>query len=81
MRQQAIKEKEKERREHYQKQRDTAKDERTKIREKVKKVFFKSLRNSKSRNKGNFKLKSNSNKILLFEGGGHHHLIFNKIST
>ena len=37
MRQAAIKEKEKERREHYQKQRDTAKDERTKIREKVNK--------------------------------------------
>ena len=33
-------------------------------------VLFKSLRNSKSCNRGNFTSKSNSNKIKLFGGGG-----------
>ena len=32
-------------------------------------VLFKSLKNCKRRNKGNFTLKSNSNKIKLFGGG------------
>ena len=42
-------------------------------------VLFKSLRNSKRRNKGNFMSKSNSNK--LFGGGGQHYIVLNKIST
>ena len=42
-------------------------------------VLFKSIRNSKRRNKGNFTSKSNSNKIKL--GGGQHYLVLNKIST
>ena len=33
-------------------------------------VLFKSLRNSKRRNKGNFTSESNSNKIKLCGGGG-----------
>ena len=33
-------------------------------------VLFKSLTHCKRRNKGNFTLKSNSNKIMLCEGGG-----------
>ena len=33
-------------------------------------VLFKSFRNSKRRNKGNFMSKSNSNKIKLCGGGG-----------
>ena len=32
-------------------------------------VLFKSLRNCKRRNKGKFTLKSNSNKIMLCDGG------------
>ena len=44
-------------------------------------VLFKSLRNCKRRNKGNFTSKSNSNKIMLCRGGGQHYLFFNKIST
>ena len=43
-------------------------------------VLFKSLRNSKRRNKGNFTSESNSNKIKLFGGGGQHYLVLNKIS-
>ena len=42
-------------------------------------VLFKSLRNYKIRNKLNFTLKSNSNKMMLC--GGQHHLVLNKIST
>ena len=42
-------------------------------------VLFKSLRNSKRRNKGNVTLKSNSNKIKLCGGGGQHYLVFNVI--
>ena len=38
-------------------------------------VLFKSLRNSKRRNKGNFTSKSNSNKIKLCRGGGQHYLV------
>ena len=38
--------------------------------ETMKIVLFKSLRNSKRRNKGNFTSKSNSNKIKLCGGGG-----------
>ena len=44
-------------------------------------VLFKSLRNSKRRNKGNFTSKSNSNKIKLCGGGGEQYLVLNKIST
>ena len=44
-------------------------------------VLFKSLRNSKRRNKGNFTSKSNSNKIKLCGGGGQHYLVLDKIST
>ena len=44
-------------------------------------VLFKSLRNSKRRNKVNFTSKSNSNKIKLRGGGGQHYLVLNKIST
>ena len=40
-------------------------------------VLFKSLRNSKRHNKGNFTLKFNSNKIMLY---GQHYLVLNKIS-
>ena len=43
-------------------------------------VLFKSIKNSKRRNKGNFTLKSNSKKIKL-DGGGQHYLVLNKIST
>ena len=43
-------------------------------------IIFKSLRNCKRRNKGNFMLKSNSNKIMLCGGGGQHYLVLNKIS-
>ena len=43
-------------------------------------VLFRSLRNSKRRNKGNFTSKSNSNKKKLCGGGGQHYLV-NKIST
>ena len=42
--------------------------------------LFKSLRNSKKRKKGNFTLKSNSNKIMLCGGGGQLYLVLNKIS-
>ena len=42
-------------------------------------VLFKSLRNSKRRNKGNFTSKSNSNKIKMC--GGQQYLVLNKIST
>ena len=42
-------------------------------------VLFKSIRNSKRRNEGNFTLKSNLNKIKLC--GGQHYLVLNKIST
>ena len=38
-------------------------------------VLFKSLRNSKRCNKGNFTLKSNSNKIMLCGGGGQPYLV------
>ena len=41
-------------------------------------IIFKSLRNCKRRNKGNFT--SNSNKIMLCGGGGQHYLVLNKIS-
>ena len=44
-------------------------------------VLFKSIRNSKRRNKGNFTSKSNWNKIKLGGGGRHHYLVLNKIST
>ena len=44
-------------------------------------VLFKSLRNCKRRNKGNFMLKSNSKKIKLCGGGGKHCLVLNKILT
>ena len=44
-------------------------------------VLFKSLRNSKRLNKGNFKSKSNSNKIKLCGDGGQHYLVLNKVST
>jgi hypothetical protein len=44
-------------------------------------VLVKSLRNCKRRNKGNFTLKYNSNKIMLYWGGGKHFLVLNKIST
>ena len=44
-------------------------------------VLFKSLRNCKSRKKGNCMLKSNSNKIMLCGGGVQHNLVFNKILT
>ena len=44
-------------------------------------VLFKSLRNGKRCNKGNFMLKSNSNKIMLCGGGGQYYIVFNKIST
>ena len=46
-------------------------------------ALFKSLRNSKRRNKGNFTSKSNSNQIKLFGGGGpgQHYLVLNKNST
>ena len=44
-------------------------------------VLFKSLRNSKRRNKGNFTSKSNSNKIKLCGGGGQHYLVLNKFSA
>ena len=40
-----------------------------------------SLRNCKRRNKGNFTLKSYSNKILLCGGRGQHYLVLDKIST
>ena len=43
-------------------------------------VILKSLRNFKRRNKGNFMLKSNSNKIIWICGGGEqHYLVFIKI--
>ena len=44
-------------------------------------VLFKSLRNSKRRNKENFTSKFNSNKIKLCGGGGQHYHVLNKIST
>ena len=44
-------------------------------------VLFKSLKNSKRRNEGNFMSKSNSNKIKLCGGGGQQYLVLNKIST
>ena len=44
-------------------------------------LLFKSLRNSKRRNKGNLTSKSNSNKIKLCGGGGQHYLVLDKIST
>ena len=40
------------------------------ISNRLKKYYFKSLRNCKRRNKGNFTLKSNSNQIMLCGGGG-----------
>ena len=40
---------------------------------------FKSIRNCKRHNKGNFTSKSNSNKIMLYGGGGHDYLFLNKI--
>ena len=43
-------------------------------------VLFKSLRNFKRRNKRNFTLKFNSNKIMLFGGGGQYYLVLDKIS-
>ena len=42
---------------------------------------FRSLRNWKRRNKGNFTLKSISNKIMLCGSRGLHYLVLNKIST
>ena len=47
------------------------------FREKI--VLFKSLRKYKRLNKGNFTLKSNSNKITLC--GGQHYLVLKKIVT
>ena len=44
-------------------------------------VLFKSHGNCKRRKKGNFTLKSNSNKIMLCGGGRQHYLVLNKIST
>jgi hypothetical protein len=44
-------------------------------------VLFKSIRNSKRRNKGNFTSKYNSIKIKLCGGGGQPYLVLNKIST
>ena len=44
-------------------------------------VLFKSLRNSKRHNKGNFMLKSNLNNIKLCGGGGQHYLVLNKSPT
>ena len=44
-------------------------------------VLFKSLKSCKRRNKGNFMLKSNSNKILLCGGGEQHYLVLSKLST
>ena len=44
-------------------------------------VLFKSLGKCKGLNKGNFTLKSNSNKIMLCGSGGKHYLLLNKIST
>ena len=38
-------------------------------------VLFKSIRNSKRRNKGNYKSKSYLNKIKLCGGGGQHYLV------
>ena len=43
-------------------------------------VLFKSLKNCKRRNKGTFKLKSNSNNIMLCDGWGQHYLVSNNIS-
>ena len=45
----------------------------------IKLVLFKSFRNSKRRNKGNFTSKSNSNKTKLC--GGQYYLVLNKILT
>ena len=44
-------------------------------------VLFKTLRNSKRRNKGNFTSKSNSNLIKLCGGWGQYYLVLNKMST
>ena len=44
-------------------------------------VLFKSIRNSKRRNKGNFTSKSNSNKIKLCGVWGQHYLVLNKFTT
>ena len=44
-------------------------------------VLFKSIGNSKRRNKGNFTLKKKRKKIKLGGGGGQHYLALNKIST
>ena len=44
-------------------------------------VLFKSLRKCKRHNKGNFALKSNSNKRMLCGGEGQCFLVLNKIST
>ena len=44
-------------------------------------VLFKSLQNFKRRKKGNFTLKSNSNKIILCGVGWQHYLVLNKISA
>ena len=43
-------------------------------------VLFKSLRNSNKRNKRNFTLKSNSNKVMLCWVWRQHYLVFNKMS-
>ena len=43
--------------------------------------LFKLLRKYKRRNKGNFMLKSLSNKIMLCGDGGQYYLILSKIST
>ena len=42
-------------------------------------VLFKSLRNCIRRNKGNFTLKSNSNKIMLCGGEGQNDLLLNYV--
>ena len=44
-------------------------------------VPFKSLRNFKGYNKGNFISKSNSNKIMLCGGGGQQYFVLSMIST
>ena len=41
-------------------------------------VLFKSLRNCERRNKGNFTLKSNLNKVMLYGGGGQHYLVLKR---
>ena len=44
-------------------------------------VLFRSLKNCKRRNKGNFTLNLNLNKIMLCGVGRQYYLVLNKIST